>query len=152
MATKDDPPVFRIWTKWHKNGSSSSPRKPSKTGASHSSEHTSYHSDLWVVNLTVELGLTGDFHSDAMLACKLLFADPAMDLSKTNFKDLAGPDPRRSQLSQNRLRPRAKRRRAKVPVSSADARKRPAVGTLARTRNLVLAALRVWELKQGIRS
>jgi len=87
-----------------------------------------------------------------MLACKLLFADPAMDLSKTNFKDLAGPDPRRSQLSQNRLRRRAKRRRAKVPVSSADARKRPAVGTLARTRNLVLAALRVWELKQGIRS
>ena len=29
--------------------------------------------------------------------------------------------------------------------------KRPAAGTLAQTRNLVLAAVRVWELKQGIR-
>jgi hypothetical protein len=29
--------------------------------------------------------------------------------------------------------------------------KRPAQGTLAQTRNLILAALRVWELKQGIR-
>lgn len=29
--------------------------------------------------------------------------------------------------------------------------KRPAHGTLAQTRNLVMAALRVWELKQGIR-
>jgi hypothetical protein len=28
---------------------------------------------------------------------------------------------------------------------------RPAVGTLARTRLLLLAALRVWELKRGIR-
>ncbi|HEX3817372.1 MAG TPA: hypothetical protein VHW03_03690 [Chthoniobacterales bacterium] len=29
--------------------------------------------------------------------------------------------------------------------------KRPAVGTLTRTKSLLLAALRVWELKQGIR-
>ena len=29
--------------------------------------------------------------------------------------------------------------------------KRPAAGSLAQTRNLVLAALRVWELKHGIR-
>mgnify|MGYP001795865825 CR=1 FL=1 len=28
---------------------------------------------------------------------------------------------------------------------------RPAVGTLTRTKSLLLAALRVWELKQGIR-
>jgi hypothetical protein len=120
--------------------------------ASHSSQHMSYHADLWIVNLTAELGFHWDFYSDAMLACKLLFADPAMDLSKTNLNDLAGRDPRQTQLSQNRLRRRAKQRRAKVPVSSVDARKRPAVGTLARTRNLLLAALRVWELKQGIRS
>jgi len=87
-----------------------------------------------------------------MLACKLLFADTAIDSSKTNFSDLTGPDPRNSRLSHDRLGRPAKRRRAKVPVSSADARKRPGVGTLARTHNLVLAALRVWELKQGIRS
>jgi hypothetical protein len=68
-----------------------------------------------------------------------------------NFNDLA-PDRRSRQLSQDRLRRGAKRRRAKVPVSSGDMRKRPAVGTLTRTRNLVLAALRVWELKQGIRN
>ena len=29
---------------------------------------------------------------------------------------------------------------------------RPAVGTLARTKSLLLAALRVWELKNGYRS
>jgi hypothetical protein len=27
----------------------------------------------------------------------------------------------------------------------------PGIGTLARTKRLILAALRVWELKQGIR-
>ncbi len=27
----------------------------------------------------------------------------------------------------------------------------PAVGTMARTKRLILAALRVWELKRGIR-
>lgn len=46
------------------------------------------------------------------------------------------------------------RRRAKRQsrgAAPAKERKRPAVGTLAQTRNLILAALRVWELKQGIR-
>jgi hypothetical protein len=28
---------------------------------------------------------------------------------------------------------------------------RPAIGTLSRTKSLLLAALRVWELKQGFR-
>ncbi len=32
-----------------------------------------------------------------------------------------------------------------------DEKARPAVGTLTRTKSLLLAALRVWELKQGIR-
>jgi len=32
-----------------------------------------------------------------------------------------------------------------------DEERRAAVGTLRRTRNLVLAALRVWELKQRVR-
>jgi hypothetical protein len=27
----------------------------------------------------------------------------------------------------------------------------PAIGTMARTKRLILAALKVWELKQGIR-
>jgi hypothetical protein len=46
------------------------------------------------------------------------------------------------------------RRRAKRQSRGAACvkeRKRPAVGTLAQTCNLILAALRVWELKQGIR-
>jgi hypothetical protein len=36
-------------------------------------------------------------------------------------------------------------------LATDDEERRPAVGTLTRTRNLVLAALRVWELKQRIR-
>jgi hypothetical protein len=50
---------------------------------------------------------------------------------------------------------RAFRHRSKRQARGAAARireeKRPAPGTLAQTRNLIMAALRVWELKQGIR-
>jgi len=50
---------------------------------------------------------------------------------------------------------RAFRRRSKRQARGAAERtrpeKRPAHGTLAQTRNLVMAALRVWELKRGIR-
>jgi hypothetical protein len=50
---------------------------------------------------------------------------------------------------------RAFRRRSKRQTRDAAERtrheKRPAHGTLAQTRNLVMAALRVWELKRGIR-
>ena len=35
--------------------------------------------------------------------------------------------------------------------SSDDEERLPRIGTLARTRRLLLAALRVWELKHGIR-
>jgi hypothetical protein len=47
---------------------------------------------------------------------------------------------------QRRSKGQTKRRAERVGQ-----RKRPAAGTLAQTRNLVMAALRVWELKQGIR-
>src|SRR5262245_18333983 len=47
---------------------------------------------------------------------------------------------------------RASRRRRRITFStSVDLEHRPAVGTLARTKSLLLAALRVWELKNGIR-
>jgi len=42
-------------------------------------------------------------------------------------------------------------RRVKV-VEEEEDQLRPAVGTLARTKLLLLAALRVWELKNGYRS
>lgn len=41
--------------------------------------------------------------------------------------------------------------RPKKDAVAEDEVTRPAVGTLSRTKSLLLAALRVWELKQGIR-
>ena len=61
------------------------------------------------------------------------------------------------QKSEAAVRPRpktrhkpAKRRRKSAP-SDNDEVIRPAVGTLSRTKTLLLAALKVWELKNGIR-
>lgn len=45
----------------------------------------------------------------------------------------------------------AKRGPKTVAKNTQDDPVRPAVGTLTRTKSLLLAALRVWELKQGIR-
>jgi hypothetical protein len=39
----------------------------------------------------------------------------------------------------------------KKDVEAGEEPTRPAVGTLSRTKSLLLAALRVWELKNGIR-
>ena len=47
-------------------------------------------------------------------------------------------------------RAKAKRARGRDNVSS-EPSIQPAVGTLARTKSLLLAALRVWELKRGLR-
>jgi len=47
--------------------------------------------------------------------------------------------------------PRQPKRQPRAAATHAKQPKRPAAGTLAQTRNLVLAAVRVWELKQGIR-
>ena len=52
--------------------------------------------------------------------------------------------------SRNKTTP--KRRRKRAPVDEDDDEiVRPAVGTLSRTKSLLLAALKVWELKNGIR-
>ena len=101
------------------------------------------------LTLTSGSALACHFSATPALAYKLLFDASVMDSNNTNFSELAMPDLRSSRLSQTRTeapprvreslcRPRAEQRR-------------PAVGTLMRTRNLILAALRVWELKQGIR-
>ncbi len=55
------------------------------------------------------------------------------------------------------MRPRPKnraktsKRRPKVRPTVDGEAVRPAVGTLSRTKSLLLAALKVWELKNGIR-
>jgi hypothetical protein len=52
--------------------------------------------------------------------------------------------------SRNKTTP--KRRRKSAPVDEdEDEIVRPGVGTLSRTKKLLLAALKVWELKNGIR-
>lgn len=43
------------------------------------------------------------------------------------------------------------KRSPKAAAKAGEEAPRPAVGTLTRTKSLLLAALRVWELKQGIR-
>ena len=60
--------------------------------------------------------------------------------------------------SEAAVRPRSKsrakgapRRRPKNAAAVAGEAIRPAVGTLSRTKSLLLAALKVWELKNGIR-
>ncbi len=54
-----------------------------------------------------------------------------------------------------RPRPKARtktpKRRPKAPQNGDTEPVRPAVGTLSRTKTLLLAALKVWELKNGIR-
>jgi len=54
-----------------------------------------------------------------------------------------------------RSKPRAKQarrpRKTAVVIDDDDEKIRPAVGTLSRTKTLLLAALKVWELKNGIR-
>jgi hypothetical protein len=59
--------------------------------------------------------------------------------------------------SESAVRPRSKsqgkipKRRPKSNQTVNGERARPAVGTLSRTKSLLLAALKVWELKNGIR-
>ncbi|MEO7165927.1 MAG: hypothetical protein ABI787_10930 [Spartobacteria bacterium] len=48
-------------------------------------------------------------------------------------------------------RAKAPKRRPKNAVTVDGEPVRPAVGTLSRTKTLLLAALKVWELKNGIR-
>ena len=60
--------------------------------------------------------------------------------------------------SEAAIRPRPKTRNKQLPkrrpknaVAEEGEVLRPAVGTLSRTKTLLLAALKVWELKNGIR-
>jgi len=56
---------------------------------------------------------------------------------------------RRSSEVAPRRRPKRKSPRESDALS--EERRLPGIGTMARTKRLILAALRVWELKQGIR-
>ncbi len=67
--------------------------------------------------------------------------NPSGHLSKSE----AVARPRRKQPS------KPARRRAKSAPGEEHEVARPAVGTLTRTKALLLAALKVWELKNGIR-
>ncbi len=51
--------------------------------------------------------------------------------------------------SKNRTKSPKRRPKNAVPIDGEELR--PAVGTLSRTKSLLLAALKVWELKNGIR-
>lgn len=62
--------------------------------------------------------------------------------------DLSEPSLRR--LSKGKVRRQPKRRQAAL-AGRKEEPSLPAVGTIARTKRLILAALRVWELKHGIR-
>lgn len=74
-----------------------------------------------------------------------------MDSTRINPSKLTNRNQGNRRLSERGTRQQPKRRRVKALVSLEDLERRPAAGTLTRTRNLLLAALRVWELKQGIR-
>lgn len=54
-------------------------------------------------------------------------------------------------LPKRKVQKKTKRSPKAVDKNGADDIVRPAAGTLMRTKSLLLAALRVWELKQGIR-
>jgi hypothetical protein len=51
----------------------------------------------------------------------------------------------------SRTRSKSPKRRPKNAAAIDGEEIRPAVGTLSRTKSLLLAALKVWELKNGIR-
>ena len=54
-------------------------------------------------------------------------------------------------LPKRKTQKKTKRKPRTAAKETDDEPTRPAVGTLTRTKSLLLAALRVWELKQGIR-
>ncbi|HEY3602324.1 MAG TPA: hypothetical protein VGK72_10240 [Chthoniobacterales bacterium] len=62
-------------------------------------------------------------------------------------KSAAAVRPRPKGRNKNARRPR----KASSTIEDDDDVIRPAVGTLSRTKTLLLAALKVWELKNGIR-
>ncbi len=87
----------------------------------------------------------------AMLACKLLTEPSAMTPNSNGFGNLKTSGTIGRRPARNQLRRQSKHRPLRAAHATDDEERRPAVGTLKRTRNLVLAALRVWELKQRVR-
>lgn len=72
-----------------------------------------------------------------------------MNPHHSNFSDITPGGAIVRRISKGALRRRSKLRPKGGAADSPP--RRPAVGTLERTRNLIMAAVRVWELKQGIR-
>lgn len=90
-------------------------------------------------------------------------ANEAEQVDAPAQKGRSGPA-NKGKSTQRAVRPKQVRSRAKpaakteqeIPNASHDENEEsfaqyPPVGTLARTKRLIMAALRVWELKQGIR-
>lgn len=65
--------------------------------------------------------------------------------SEEGIKGLVAPRPMVKRAVKRRVN------RSRYPSHSRGDEVRPAVGTMARTKRLILAAVRVWELKKGIR-
>jgi len=57
----------------------------------------------------------------------------------------------RTSIFRGRAKAAAKRKSPRESDALSEERRLPGIGTMARTKRLILAALRVWELKQGIR-
>jgi hypothetical protein len=57
----------------------------------------------------------------------------------------------RRRSARRRLKKRSKRSESPEVADYPEDSMLPAIGTMARTKRLILAAVRVWELKQGIR-
>ena len=70
-----------------------------------------------------------------------------MSSANLSVAEAALKRPRKSKASHKRGRPRA---RAGSPASGGEATTSAAAGTLTRTKALLLAALKVWELKHRI--
>jgi hypothetical protein len=86
----------------------------------------------------------------SILACKLLSGLADMNSHHSSLGDFTGGGAIIHGISKGTFRRRSKRQARRAAMRAGEP-KRPAVGTLMQTRNLILAALRVWELKQGIR-
>jgi hypothetical protein len=80
------------------------------------------------------------------LAYKLLKVRD-MDPRNTDLRNISGAEKRPRRPQKNGLRRGAKGRPRQADPTPEQ--RRPGSGTLGRTRTLVTAALRVWELKQG---
>jgi len=96
---------------------------------------------------TLRRALPGRF---VALACKMLNGFVTMNSHHSLIGDFTGVGAILPGKSKSRSSRQPNRHASRKPTR-AKHKRRPARGTLAETRNLVLAALRVWELKQRAR-